>query len=344
MNKANKLLIIYLNKSACIDYVTALLHQIKEYKPIIWSRTQNSSRFNAHLGLVSLNPFSLISKLRKLREGTNTKSPNYLIWLPAFHPLNLLICMYAKHQSNIKTILTVHDYTFHSGEKNFVLEMIQKFTINFADKIVFLSSHERTKSTNKKTLKNSIVLPHPVPQVHSTHQLGFTTKPSILFFGRIQKYKGLDLLIKSIDYSKIDTLTIAGQGNLTTNIGDNPKLKIMNYHISDKQREYLFLNHHLLILPYTEASQSGVLSMSIAYQIPALISNVGGLQEQISAKATIKFQPDEEGIGEAIDKYIAFPKWYSETKQILPDEKQRINDTFKNKVKALTDDLFNLFQ
>ena len=51
--------------------------------------------------------------------------------------------------------------------------------------------------------------------------------------------------------------------------------------ISNKKIEKLMILSDLLVLPYHFASQSGVLSQAWQYEIPSIVTNVGGLPEYV---------------------------------------------------------------
>ena len=111
---------------------------------------------------------------------------------------------------------------------------------------------------------------------------------SILFFGRIEDYKGLNYLIeaephisKSIPNVKI---IIAGSGNITKyqNLIKNPKsFEIINKYIPDDGVAQLFQKSSIVVLPYVEASQSGIIPVAYAFKKPVVASNVGSIPELV---------------------------------------------------------------
>jgi len=110
---------------------------------------------------------------------------------------------------------------------------------------------------------------------------------SIIFFGRLLKYKGIELLLDSIIsiQDKINiNLTIAGIGNIEKYQKKIDKIKninIFNKWLSDKEIINLFDKNDLCILPYIEASQSGIVPISFMTGTPIIATDVGGLSEQI---------------------------------------------------------------
>jgi len=112
---------------------------------------------------------------------------------------------------------------------------------------------------------------------------------TILFFGRISRYKGIDTLIKIqpliAKEIKNITIIIAGQGEEFTKyqrlIIDRGSFEIHNRFISHKEIYKFFRRASVVVLPYTEASQSGVLAIAYAFGKPVVATNVGSIPEVI---------------------------------------------------------------
>lgn len=115
----------------------------------------------------------------------------------------------------------------------------------------------------------------------------------LLFFGFIRPYKGLDVLLnamadKHIAQRKIK-LIVAGEfytdaTPYTTLIEKNnlqDKVLLHTHFIADDQVRYYFCASHLVVQPYTHATQSGVTQICYHFNIPMLVTNVGGLPEMV---------------------------------------------------------------
>ena len=111
--------------------------------------------------------------------------------------------------------------------------------------------------------------------------------PTLLFFGRIVLYKGLDVLLQAYaDVRQTHTarLVIAGEGDLRLYqkaLHTLPDVKVINHWIPEDEIEELFLKSDLLVLPYIGASQSGVIPIAAALGLPVIASCTGGIPEQI---------------------------------------------------------------
>lgn len=103
--------------------------------------------------------------------------------------------------------------------------------------------------------------------------------PYILFFGRIEEYKGIRLLYEAFTqtsdlYDKY-SLVIAGKGEISFLKSNTDKnVKIINRYIKDTEIKYLFEKACCVVYPYISATQSGVLSLAFYFGVPTLTSDV----------------------------------------------------------------------
>jgi len=107
----------------------------------------------------------------------------------------------------------------------------------------------------------------------------------VLLFGRIFAYKGLEDLIlaeaalgESVPGLRI---VIAGRGDDPSDfrpmMGDPGRYDIRHRFIEDEEVARLFVDADVVVLPYTEASQSGVLNLAAAFGRPVIVTDVGEL-------------------------------------------------------------------
>jgi glycosyltransferase involved in cell wall biosynthesis len=115
---------------------------------------------------------------------------------------------------------------------------------------------------------------------------------SLLFFGRITPYKGLEILLeafKPVSQRHSVKLTIAGKGDLRPYrplLRSQHGVEIINRWIEEHEVAELFGQADMVILPYTSASQSGVLALAAAFELPVVATRVGGMPGQIDAGLT----------------------------------------------------------
>ncbi len=115
---------------------------------------------------------------------------------------------------------------------------------------------------------------------------------NFLFFGRIDPYKGIDYLIDAyrqlleVYPPEVVSLTIAGSGQLDEKsqnlIQSTPNCFLINRYIREDEVDDLFsAANTVLVLPYVDATQSGVMTLAYQYAIPVIATNTGGLKEQL---------------------------------------------------------------
>jgi glycosyltransferase involved in cell wall biosynthesis len=126
------------------------------------------------------------------------------------------------------------------------------------------------------------------PQVRLDPRERARLRLRLLFFGRIEPYKGLEFLVKAFRMAKSScpelTLTIAGRGRLgklKRDIDGVSGINCLNRYLSEGEVADLFSTHGVCVLPYTQATQSGVVAMALGHGVPTIASRVGGLPEQV---------------------------------------------------------------
>lgn len=120
-------------------------------------------------------------------------------------------------------------------------------------------------------------------------------KKTLLFFGLIRDYKGLDLLIEAMDeLDESYQLLIGGESygsfnkyEALINQAKHPEnIKVFNRYISDKEVPLFFSAADVCILPYKSATQSGITSIAYHFEIPLIATDTGGLKESIGQPGT----------------------------------------------------------
>ncbi|MDB5174989.1 MAG: hypothetical protein JWN51_3762 [Phycisphaerales bacterium] len=129
----------------------------------------------------------------------------------------------------------------------------------------------------------------------------------LLFFGAIRRNKGLDLLLRAAEYLPGQSITIAGEVADSDYFRDEilplvrrlqqggMKVDLQDRFIPESEIGKLFASHSAIVLPYTRGfvAQSGVAFMALAYELPMIASEVGGLRDlfdQFKIGATFREQ------------------------------------------------------
>ncbi len=117
-------------------------------------------------------------------------------------------------------------------------------------------------------------------------------KPSILFFGNIRAYKGLDVLIEAFARVRKELeaeLVVAGEfysdpGPLKERVralGLDGDVRWTGAYVPNREVPALFRRAHVVALPYRSATQSGIVPLAYQFGVPVIASDVGGLSEVV---------------------------------------------------------------
>jgi len=197
-------------------------------------------------------------------------------------------------------VTTIHDIFRHPGDSMAV------FGSEYTRRIAFYRSQQLIVHTNqlKKILIEQFripqervnVLPHgelgSLYQRRGNHNSQPTDPNTLLFFGRIWPYKGLKYLLEAMPLiaERIPEvkLIIAGRGEnikqYFPNGYDEKRYEIINDFIPLEEVGNLFQRSTVTVLPYIEASQSGVAALSYGMGTLVVASEVGGLSEIVQHK------------------------------------------------------------
>jgi glycosyltransferase involved in cell wall biosynthesis len=212
-----------------------------------------------------------------------------LVILPMTSPWDLMLGRKLM-KSGIKVIRIIHDAKPHPGDYWPNKSWIRWVCLD-ADRLVFLSKFVADEVFNRIELGSREImiknLPTPViPLKMKFSESSFEypkEKPQkkVLFLGRGKKYKGLKLLQESwllINDSSV-SLTILGKGHkVRTGL---PRTTHKAGWASNETLVEEIMSHDLIVLPYIEASQSGIIPLCHSLGKPVVVTPVGGLTEQI---------------------------------------------------------------
>lgn len=230
---------------------------------------------------------------------------------------------------NVTFVTTVHDPIPHSGEstslrkfKHWVRDQIRRRS----DGLIVYGETLRQKLAEYShlPLDRIHVLPHgeyryfkqidrgPVQSSKNGHK-------HVLFFGRWEHYKGMDVLV---DAEPLITervpearIVLAGEGHLQLSelrprMVHPDKFILKNYTIPDEEVPDLFRDADVVVLPYTEATQSGPLHIAGCFSKPTVASRVGAMPEVIEDGETgLMVSPgNPQELAEAVCRLLTHPE------------------------------------
>lgn len=191
----------------------------------------------------------------------------------------------------------------------FQLKMSARF-INECDDLIVLSSAvandiHRVAGHHTLPVKQAFHpiynhFPSALPRSEAHQKLGTKEdKYTLLFFGLIRPYKGLDVLLNAFNSLPDDyQLLIAGEAyesldryQRLLNSGAKSRVFFSESFIPDDEVGIWFSAADAVVLPYRSATQSGVTAAALNYYKPVIASDVGGIHEYIEHDLTGKLVP-----------------------------------------------------
>lgn len=196
-------------------------------------------------------------------------------------------------QSGIAVLSTVHDLEPHEAKKAWYKMlrqniMYRRLNENLQNAKYLVTNSKEQYEKLKKQYPDKKLTFHSFPSLVTQEiiegknvpaEIKKLSKPYILFFGRIEEYKGIHLLyqafMESEELQARYNLVIAGGGQIGFERQTNDdQVVFMNRYIKDSELAYLYTHAHCVVYPYISATQSGVLSLAFYYQVPVLASDV----------------------------------------------------------------------
>jgi alpha-maltose-1-phosphate synthase len=255
------------------------------------------------------HPFNLVKFIKQV----DRIHPD-VIHITSDHPWNAISpCL--KSRANV-LVYTIHDPTIHKGDYSFS-NMVSPFSravlLTYTDRVIVHGDVLKTQLMRRHIKETKIVvIPHGSYSMFKNSEETYPEEDNLLFFGRILEYKGLEYLIKAKslitgEFPDIKVV-IAGEGDLSRyeNSLKEPGFEVINSYIPDNQVAKLFQKSKIVVLPYIEASQSGVVAIANAFGKPVVATTVGAIPEAVEDRRTGILVPprDEYKLAEAIKELL----------------------------------------
>lgn len=289
-----------------------------------------------------------INPLNWIKVGNEIKKikPDIVVvryWMPFMAPCLGTILRRIKKNKHTKIICIADNIFPHEklpGEK-----LLTKYFIKPVD--AFITMSEKVLSDLYQFTKNKPAqfIPHPlydnfgtiISKEEARKKLGINQNDKIiLFFGFIRKYKGVDILLNAIkilnNESKIENLKLLIAGEFYDDeknyqaLLNDPEIKdhlILHTHfISNTDVKFYLCSADCVIQPYRSATQSGVTPLAYHFEIPMIVTNVGGLPALVpDKKVGLVAEPNAESIANKIIEYFSLGEDYF-LPQLLVEKKK----------------------
>lgn len=279
---------------------------------------------NINIKVNSVNPLNWLAVGNEIKK----KKPDLVVvryWLPLMGPALGTILRRIKSNKHTKIICIADNVVPH--EKRMGDHAFTNYFIKPVDAFVTMSEKVLTDLRTFTQTKPAVLQPHPLYDVFGnavskpqarTH-LGINQDAFVfLFFGFIRKYKGLDLLLEA--FAKLKQLPIANcqllvagefyedrklYDELIEQLGIKEDLILKTEFIADSEVKYYLCAADAMVQPYRNATQSGVTPLAYHFEIPMIVTNVGGLPAFVPhGKVGLVCEPTVDSIAAVMQQYM----------------------------------------
>lgn len=313
---------------------------------------------NIKVCINSVNPLNWLkigSELKKMR-------PDLIVvryWLPFMGPCLGTILRIAKKNKHTKVVCIADNILPHEkrlGDKQFTHYFLPPI-----DAFVTMSEKVLADLRTIEPKKPAQAVVHPlydnfgdaISTDEARNKIGISNdKKVLLFFGFIRKYKGLDILFEAIkiikDKQLLDNfvLLVAGEfygdeqayHDQIKKLAIEDVLELRTNFIPDSEVKNYLCAADVVVQPYRNATQSGVTPLAYHFEIPMIVTNVGGLPSLVpNGKVGLVAEPNAESIAETIQTFFTKGKT-----SFLPGLKEEKKKYLWGNLTGAIENLYNL--
>ena len=208
-----------------------------------------------------------------------------VVYFESLHVWNVAI-MLALGKS-VRKFQVIHEVIPHEGDKQVKgVHVMNKVVCKTADTIVL-----RNKKYIADMISRYSLQPERVKYLELWRRYPEFTEPvnnkRVLFFGRINPYKGADNLLEIARLCPEIHFDVVGRVDpqmekVVEDLAKEKNVQLNNGYVTDEEMRDAFTNCDWVIVPYNSASQSGIIIDAYKYSRPVIAFNVGAIGEQVS--------------------------------------------------------------
>jgi glycosyltransferase involved in cell wall biosynthesis len=262
-------------------------------------------------------------------------------WMPYFAPSLGTVMRMLRKNTPAKSLCVIDNLMPH--ERRIGDRVLNRYLVSNTDLFICMSETVETELLELKPSAAYRRKSHPLydnfgarlDKETARRRLGVGDEPLLLYFGYIRKYKGVEILLdamptitkqlgaklivagefyedKEAYLAKIDALDLESH------------LILADRFIPDEEVNLYFSAADVMVLPYLSATQSGIVSIALNYELPCIVTAVGGLPEVIRHQETGLLVPpnDSQALAAAVVSYFKESDQTSMARHIA-QEKQR---------------------
>lgn len=256
--------------------------------------TTNPSIENIYIGNKISKLLKLIKLLPNFAKDVIKNKNNKFVYMTYGEIIDcLMIAIFVIFHP--KPMLDVHEFISLDKQNNKLYNWLFKMLYRRIYAVIYHSERSKQYLNKIHYCGNKLFVPHfkyefskeYAPQSIDTEIIKSckTSKIKILFFGHMRKSKGIDMVLNSISITPknvLDNLHFIFAGsdphgivkNKLMDLNEKASLSTILRYIQDEELNYLFDNADLILLPYEEVSQSGILETAVYFRKPMILSDI----------------------------------------------------------------------
>jgi glycosyltransferase involved in cell wall biosynthesis len=298
-----------------------------------------------------------LDRLKRVKQALRALNPD-LVHITGPHLWNVELVRWLRRQK-IPVVHTIHDLDPHHGASyGRLLHLWNRAIIRSVDHIVVhgevylqrLIAGGRNPDGITCTLLTHLFLSYAAREELEQGNLTVSYDPIVLFFGRLEAYKGVDVLLSAFERRSGSRagaesrqnmqLILAGPGSVSKrwSAAHSSNVEWRNRLIGDQEGLELFSRCSVVVLPYRDATQSALVAAAYYFRKPVIVTNVGALAEYVEHKRTgivIEGEDVEASLAEAMLRVLMKPgykesmgnagrAWYDEQRDRETQEFKRL--------------------
>ncbi len=264
--------------------------------------TDPSLRIPSEPILDSIGPFSWWRVGKRLKE----LQPDLVVfkfWMPFFAPAFGFICKLARKLSQARILYICDNVIPHEKRPGDI--KLTRFAFKHADAFIVQSGVVEKDLLSLVPNARYRMIPHPlydifgqaVDKMAARATLNLTDERIVLFFGYVRAYKGLDLMLRALPVILKQVrikLLVVGEfyedeskyRDLAASLGVTDSIQIHSDFVPNAEVSSYFSAADVVALPYTSATQSGIVQLAYHLDRPCIVTDVGGLAEVVVHEKT----------------------------------------------------------
>lgn len=206
--------------------------------------------------------------------------------------------------------------------------MLTRLALNSGSHFIVHAAEEAKELTKIQRHPDYVVTPHPtynafrfegMSREQARERLSIGREERILlFFGYVREYKGLKYLLRAMpeicrEDEKVKLWVVGEFGadreeyfDLIRELEIEDRVQVRDAYTPDREVEKYFAAADLVVLPYTSATQSGIVQIAYGFTKPVVVTDVGGLPDVVKDDETgyIVESESPQAIAEAVGRFF----------------------------------------